>query len=392
MLLALVVGRGVIAQTHVVVRKPPVGRGLMAPNNGGIWNWGNEILVMYVNGPHKKGTGCGSHSTQEGAPGTTYDTSRSLDGGETWSEHRVAFKRYVKSCGWPDPQPRRLTTPIDFVDENTIVHFQRDDAGRTHLYVSKDRGRNWDGPFNNIPKFKDGVYGRTNYEVTGPSSLTAYMQLQVNHGPKCQRFPSHAVTTNDGGLSWTLGAEISSLPSCREGKQYEWDTHPSVARLDAQTLIASFRSGHQGEKTWTRTGWFDVTRSIDNGKTWKPLIRLGESPGNNSCPTVTQVVPLADGRRRVVTLMWKRPPDKQSCQRSVLTARLSDDAGDSWSDPITLRDDAYGWDTGYPIAAVRPDGKIVVCYWMKTKNQDEPNYIAATIWDATHTKLTKPPN
>ena len=47
--------------THVIVRKPPEGRGLMAPNNGGIWSWGNEILVMYVNGPHKNGTGCGSH-------------------------------------------------------------------------------------------------------------------------------------------------------------------------------------------------------------------------------------------------------------------------------------------------------------------------------------------
>ncbi|MBM4092687.1 MAG: hypothetical protein FJ276_25215, partial [Planctomycetes bacterium] len=41
--------------THVVVRKPPESRGFTAPNNGGIWSWGNEILVMYVNGPHKNG-------------------------------------------------------------------------------------------------------------------------------------------------------------------------------------------------------------------------------------------------------------------------------------------------------------------------------------------------
>jgi len=384
--LAFLVGKNANSQEHVVVRKPPKGRGFMAPNNGGIWSWGNEILVMYVNGAHKNGKACGSHSTQEGLPGTTYDTSRSLDGGKTWTEHR-AFKRYVKSCGWPDPQPRRLKTPVNFADEDTIVHFQRDDAGLTLMYVSTDRGRHWKGPFNNIPKFKDGVYGRTNYEVHGPERMTAYMQLQVDYGPKCRRFPSHAVTTDDGGLTWKLGAEISSLPSCAEGKQYEWDTHPSVARLDAKTLIASFRSGNQGEKTWTRTGWFDVNRSTDNGKTWTPLIRLGESPGNNSCPTSTQVVPLRDGRKRVVTLMWKRPPDKQSCKRSLLLARFSDDAGDSWSDPITLRDDAYGWDTGYPIATVRADGNIVVCYWIKTRNQNEPNYIAATIWEATEAPI-----
>ena len=42
-----------------------------------------------------------------------------------------------------NPQPMRLTTPLDFTDPNTIVHFQRDDTGLTYLYVSTDRGRNW---------------------------------------------------------------------------------------------------------------------------------------------------------------------------------------------------------------------------------------------------------
>jgi len=370
------------AQQHVVVRKPPEGRGFMAPNNGGIWSWGDEILVMYVNGPHKNGTGCGSHSTQEGAPGATYDTSRSLDGGVTWTEHRTAFSRYVKSTGWPDPQPVRLTTPLDFTDPNTIVHFQRDDTGLTYLYVSTDRGRNWRGPYNNVPRFLNGVDARTCYEVTGPRSLTAYMQAATTKTDTCVRYDSYAVHTADGGLTWTLGPKISVLPECGAGWKTEWAAHPSVARVDAHTLIASFRSGRQQEQVWTRTGWFDLTRSTDNGKTWSHLIRLGESPGNNSCPNSTVVVPLPGGRKRVVTLMWLRPPDKQSCEKSKLLARFSDDKGDTWSDPITLRDDVFGWDTGYPIATVRADGKIVVCYWLKTVNQDESNYIGATIWDS----------
>lgn len=380
-LIAVVLPTISVSQENVIVRKPPEGRGLMAPNNGGIWSWGDEILVMYVNGPHKNGTGCGSHSTQEGRPGTTYDTSRSLDGGLTWSDHRVAFKRYTKSCGWPDPQPRQLDEPIDFSNPDTIVHFQRDDEGRTHFYVSEDRGKSWDGPFDNIPRFLDGVSGRTNYEVRGPEQLTAYMEMKASPSPGHLRFPSHAVTTADGGLTWKLGPEISSLPAAGDGKKLEWDTHPSVARIDEQTLIATFRSGNQAGRTSTRTGWFDATRSLDNGRTWTHLARLGESPGNNSCPTSTVVTPGPNGGKRVVTLMWLRPPDKDSCARSKLLARFSDDRGDSWSETITLRDDAFGWDTGYPIATTRPDGKIVVCYWMKTKNQDEPNYIAATIWD-----------
>ena len=64
----------------------------------------------------------------------------------------------------------------------------------------------------------------------------------------------------------------------------------------------------------------------------------------------------------------------------------SDELQRAWGDLIVkahaaLGDGRFGWDTGYPIATVNAEGKIVVCYWMKTKNQDEPNYIAATIWD-----------
>ena len=93
------------AQQHVVVRKPPPGRGFMAPNNGGIWSWGNEILVMHVNGPQKNGTGCDSHSTLENAPGTTYVTSRSLDGGDTWNDLiPLRDDAFGWDTGYPSPE------------------------------------------------------------------------------------------------------------------------------------------------------------------------------------------------------------------------------------------------------------------------------------------------
>ena len=159
--------------------------------------------------------------------------------------------------------------------------------------------------------------------------------------------------------------------------------HASFRRPNRREHVDCLLSQRQsGAKTWTRTGWFDVTRSTDNGRTWSQLIRLGESPGNNSCPTSTQVVPLPNGKKRVVTLMWRRPPDKKSCERSVLFARFSDDKGDTWSDPITLPRRRLRLGYGLSDRHGAADGKIVVCYWMKTVNQDEPNYIAATIWDA----------
>jgi hypothetical protein len=85
------------------------------------------------------------------------------------------------------------------------------------------------------------------------------------------------------------------------------------------------------------------------------------------------VVTLENGTKRVVTVMWVRPADKRACENSRLLARVSDDKGNTWSEMITLRDDPYGWDTGYPVATVNSKGQIVICYWMKTKNQDEHN-------------------
>jgi hypothetical protein len=369
------------AQQNVIVRTPPTGRGFMAVNNGGMWSWGNEILVMYIEGRHVNGTACSSHSTKEGESGVNYVTSRSLDGGVTWGDHRTAFPLYTNATGNPNPQPVALATGINFQDPDTIINFQRNDAGRTNFYYSTDRGVTWDGPYNNIPAYLSGSYGRTNYEVTGPSSLKAYIQVRTTNTSTCYREDSYALTTNDGGVTWTWGTKISSLPACGSGKTFEWDTHPSVARIDANTLIASFRSGSQNAAA-DRTGWFDVNRSTDNGATWSHLIRLGESPGNNSCPTSTVIVTKPGGGKRVVTIMWQRPPDNNACLPARLFARLSDDNGTTWSDEITLRNDPYGWDTGYPIATVRTDGQVVICYWMKTVNQDERNYVACTIWDA----------
>jgi hypothetical protein len=38
---------------HVVVRKPNSGRAFGWPANGAIWNWGDEILVVYFDCPYE---------------------------------------------------------------------------------------------------------------------------------------------------------------------------------------------------------------------------------------------------------------------------------------------------------------------------------------------------
>jgi hypothetical protein len=62
-------------------------------------------------------------------------------------------------------------------------------------------------------------------------------------------------------------------------------------------------------------------------------------------------------------------------------ARLSDDGGRNWSDPVVLREDGAGRDIGYPRSVERPDGKVVTIYYFWDRTTGPERYIAATIWD-----------
>jgi hypothetical protein len=64
-----------------------------------------------------------------------------------------------------------------------------------------------------------------------------------------------------------------------------------------------------------------------------------------------------------------------------MRARLSEDNGRRWGEEIILRDDAGGWDLGYPRTVQRSDGKIVTIYYHNDR-PDQERYIAATIWEA----------
>ncbi len=67
-----------------MVNKPASGRAFGWPTNGGIWSWGNEILVMCRDSPYKDHPGCSNHDSNQPHPGSTWTTSRSTDGGATW--------------------------------------------------------------------------------------------------------------------------------------------------------------------------------------------------------------------------------------------------------------------------------------------------------------------
>lgn len=367
--------------THVIVRKPSAGRALGWPANGGIWSWDNEILVMYLDCPYKDQAGFSNHDSDQQHPSAQWMTSRSTDGGQTWTEHRIAF---------PDPRAARarlkaqtLVAPIDFNAPDTIVGFHWDslDPGaRTYFYYSTDRGRTWQGPFDNIPLFDfKAMTGRTDYEVTGNHRLTAYMSCTEVSDRDCIRESSYAISTDDGGVTWKRGPRTSRpLPPCGQGHKIEYGSMPSTVRTDSNTLVAAFRSGYTPAKG-RRTGWIDITRSTDNGQTWRVVNeRLMEMLTLNSSPPALSRLPSG---RLVCSWGWRLPDDGSG--PTAIQARTSDDNGTTWGDTLTLRHDGFDYDIGYCRQVVRPDGKVVTVYYYRTKTDGQrPTYIAATIWDA----------
>lgn len=385
------------AQQHVIVNKPAPGRAFGWPANGGIWSWGNEILVMYLDCPYKDAPGFSNHDSDQTHPSSKYVTSRSLDGGLTWTEHRDAFA-CIRANG-PCVTISTLKKPIDFSNPDTIVNFHWDGLGvgaRTYLYMSNDRGKTWSGPYDNIPLFDLlAIMGRTDVDVTGKHSLTAYFSCTDVQNKNCYRGSTYAFTTKDGGVTWQKGPRISRMLSSCDAKyrghdwpltsKSEYAHMSSTVRIDKNTLVATFRSGDSpGGKFWQhglphRTGWIDVTRSTDNGRTWQVISgHLMDLPTLNSSPPALSRLP--DGR--LVCSWGYRLPDDGSGPTAI-QARTSDDNGATWGDTITLRHDGFDYDIGYNRQVVRPDGKVVTVYYYRTQADGQsPTYIAATLWDA----------
>lgn len=129
--------------THVTVRHEK-GRYFGWPANGGLWTWGNEILVQYKHGEFLDKPS-GSHDINFDKP-TTIDQSRSLDGGLTWTHQTTSIVDTENRTAVVEG--KALAEPINFLNPDTILKFE----WSGFLYLSHDRGAHWRGPFT-LPKF-----------------------------------------------------------------------------------------------------------------------------------------------------------------------------------------------------------------------------------------------
>ncbi|GMW01293.1 MAG: hypothetical protein AMXMBFR84_24300 [Candidatus Hydrogenedentota bacterium] len=321
------------------------------PANNGMWNWGNEIVVGFMQG-YFKFFDKDEHA-QDPAKPSLPRFARSLDGGKTWTLEIPTF--LDDNGGEKDPVPQ--TAPADFAHPDFAMRIRMNNkrGASPRIYYSYDRCKTWEGPYA-FPMFdQTRIMARTDYLVSGSAEILAFLTAEKPDRDEGRVF---CARTTDGGVSWNWVNWVCPEPT-------GFSIMPASVRVSDNEVYTTIRR-KEGDECW-----IDAYRSLDNGLTWtmdgEKIASTGVNWGNPSSLTK-----LRDGRLALVYGYRSEPYG--------IRAKLSSDNGKTWGNEIILRSDAGCWDLGYPRSVQRADGKVVSTYYYND-GLDKERYIAATIWD-----------
>jgi len=324
------------------------------PANNGVWIWGNEILVGFVYGPYveKAGHNIGSPSYS--------GLARSPDGGRTWTFEDP--DNFVGDGGTPMPSPGQINFAHPDFAWRTVSY-----TSEGQFFFSYDRGHNWQGPYTcpNLMSHPElsGLENssRTDYVINGPDDCFIGMSVR-GCGPTDRAFMAR---TTNGGATFDFVSWINPEPCTTRGVM------PSTVRISENKLVTTLRRKYPGE-------WIDAFVSYDNGNSWSFLSKVTDTyTWNGNPPALVRL----DGPRGTDARLCCAYGNRADYR---IEARLSDDEGATWSEPIILRDDyqtdAYNDpDLGYCRMVQLPGGELVTMYYWATP-QHPTHHIAATIW------------
>ncbi len=340
------------------------GRFAAWPANHGIWQWGVEILVGFVEASHKER---GSHTYEINTARDKY--ARSKDGGLTWviedaySNGQKGWRFNHQISDDKTETPAGLMESIDFTHPDLALTFLRTTnvTGPSHLYYSYDRGNFWKGPYLIPDLDTEGVATRTDYIINGKDELISFFTVAKSDGHEGR---VACVKTRDGGINWERVSWVGPEPE-------RFDIMPSSIRLSGSELLAVIRTRKvNGQNLLTSY------LSPDDGKTWESLNNPANDTGSGGSPPA--LLKMDNG---ILALAYSF----RSQFGSRLNLRFSIDNGRSWRDEIVLRgSDGANWDVGYPRMVQRQDGKLLIIYYWNHAGCPERTpyrYIAYTLVD-----------
>ncbi len=212
---------------------------------------------------------------------------------------------------------------------------------------STDGGLSWSKPIDTIVN-----------SPHGPTQLAdgrlLYVGKQLWKGPVdswSEKKKIGVAESNDDGKTWKWLADIPSRPGDKVNAAYH-ELH-AVEAADG-TIVAQIRNHNKNGAGETLH-----TESKDGGKTWS----VPHSIGVWGLPSF--LTRLKDDRL-LMTYGYRRKPFGNQ-------ARVSDDNGKTWSDPITISDDGASGDLGYPSTVQLEDGSLVTVWYEKMKGS--PNAV-----------------
>lgn len=356
---------------HTVYRKE--GRFAGWPANYGMWHWGDELVLVFTEGAFKATPN--GHARDKAQPFKTLQ-ARSLDGGITWNvsdfpgksfgcpisadEHVISDLSLEK---YLDHHPDALLPPpgkIDFSHPDFAMLCGRSglDADTvSFFYFSIDRCHSWQGPYS-LPMFgQTAVAARTSYQAESADSCLLFLTANKTDGDEGRVF---CTRTTDGGKTFDFVSFIGEEPA---GSGFA--IMPSHLSLGDGHYLCAIRCRSEDNH-----GWIDLYASHDCGVSWQFLNRpvTFRQPGNSNPPSLVQ---LPHGR--IALVYGNRDLPCSVC------AVFSEDEGQSWSEPVVLRQTSGSSDMGYTRAVVLDDGTVITAYYLNEDNAGE-RFIEVTRW------------
>ena len=310
------------------------------PANGGLWVWGNELLVGFERWTYNSAP-TSRHHNKHPLIGSYY--ARSQDGGLTWTG---------------EEKPKNVTSSAshNFTDPDFAMRLWKENR-----FVSGNRAATWEGPVP-LPRFNARPnYARSNYIVTGPDSALLFISTEKSETNRPRSYVARLTHgTRIEFLSWVGDDLFEHARTPPAEGAYNHSIMPSAVHIAGDHYVCAIRQRIDNDR------WSDIYESLDGGQSWTFISELERGSDNP-----VSLVSLGDETIAAV-YGWRRKP-------YGLRAKISRNAGRTWSDEIVLRDDGLNNDIGYTRAAVRTDGAVVILYYYSTASLPE-QHIAATIW------------
>lgn len=327
------------------------------PANGGVWSWGDEIVIGF-------NIGLMDYAKTSGHPIKKWSMfpaqARSLDGGHTWEVNEHPHANPAQQP--PVPCPGDVT----FTQADFALKVQRtgEKAGNVSwFYTSYDRCHSWYGPFSFPMLGLLGVAARTDYQVLDHNDCLVFMTA-----PKTDGFEGRAfcARTTDGAKTFQFVSWIAP-----ESPHGGWTIMPASLRLPSGRLLVALR--HRTPDLQ----YISMYASDDLGRTWQPMPDPVPDSGGGNPPALVRYTDGPRAGRIVLTYA-----NRAACE---MRARYTDDEGETWSDEILLRGNSGTGDIGYSRTAIRADGKLVTAYYWNDPPEEDgtiaDRYIAGTIWE-----------